>query len=63
MIPTEILPDEGGYLGLYSRFTVLPFCISGSAVVPFVLMIYMIPDNLGAHLHVQTLAEGSNKSS
>ena len=63
MIPTEMLPDEGGYLGLYSRFHVLLFRPSGSSVVPVVLMIDMIPNHLGAHLHGQTLVERSNQSS
>ena len=57
MIPTEMLPDEGGYLGLHSRFPVLPFLPSCSSVVPVLLMIDIIPDHLGAHLHVQTLVE------
>ena len=57
MIPTEMLSDEGGYLGLYSIFPVLPFCPSGSSVVTVVLMIDMIPDRLGAHLHVKTIVE------
>ena len=57
MIPTEMLLDEVGYLGLYSRFPVLPFLPSVSSVVPIVLVIDMIPDHLGAHLHVQTLVE------
>ena len=56
MIPTEMLPDEGGYLGLYSRFPVLPFRPSGSSVVPVVLMIDMIPNN-------KTLVERSNQIS
>ena len=63
MIPTEMLPDEEGYLGLYSRFHVLLFRPSGSSVVPVVLMIHMSPDHLGAHLHVQTLVERLNWSS
>ena len=63
MIPTEMLTDEEGYLGLHSRFPVLPFCPSGSPVVPVVLMIHMIPDHLDAHLKVQTLVERSNRSS
>ena len=63
MIPTEMLPDEEGYLGLHSRFPVLPLGPSGSSVVLVVLMIGMIPDHLGAHLHVQTLVERSNHSS
>ena len=59
----EMLPDEECYLGLHSIFTVLPFCPSGSSVVPVVLIIHMGPDHLGAHLHVQTLVERSNRSS
>ena len=63
MIPTEVLPDEGGYLGLSFRFPVFPFRPSGSSVVPVMLIIDIIPDHLGAHLHVQTLVERSNQSS
>ena len=63
MIPTEMLPDEGGYLGLHSRFTVLPFRPSGNSVVPVMLMVDMIPDHVGGHLHVQTLVERVNQSS
>ena len=58
-----MLPDEEDYLGLHSRFIVLPFRPSVSSVVPVVLMIHMSPDHLGAHLHVQTLAERLNRSS
>ena len=63
MIPTGMIPDEAGYLGLYYRFTVLPLPPSVSSVVLVVLMIDMIPNHLGAHLHVQTLVERSNQSS
>ena len=63
MIPTKMLPDEEDYLGLHSRFPILPFRPSGNSVVPFVLMINMIPDHLGAHPHVQTLVESLNQSS
>ena len=63
MIPTEMLPDEERYLGLHSRFPILPFHPSGSSVVTVVLMIHIISDHLGAHLHVQTLVERSNWSS
>ena len=63
MIPTEMLPDEGGYLGLSYRFPVLPFRPSGSSFVTVVLRIDMIPDNIGAHLYVQTLVERLNYSS
>ena len=63
MIPTEMLPDEGGYMVLSSRFPIFPFRPSGSSVVPVVLIIDMITDHLGAHLHVQTLVERSNQSS
>ena len=63
MIPTEMLPDEEDYLGLHSRFLVLPFRPSGNSVVPVVLMINMSPNHLSAHLHVQTLVERLNYSS
>ena len=63
MIPTEILSDEEDYLGLHSRFLVLPFRSSGSSVVPVVLIIHMIPNHLGAHIHVKTLVEMLNWSS
>ena len=63
MIPTEMITDEEDYLGLHSRFLVLPFRSSGSSVVPVVLIIHMIPNHLGANLHVQTLVERSNRSS
>ena len=62
MILREMLPDEEDYLGLHYIFTVLPFCPSGSSVVTVVLMIYMSPDHLGVHPHVQTLVERLNNS-
>ena len=58
----EILPNEGDYLGLHSRFTVSPFRPSGNSVVLVVLMIHMIPDHLDAHPHFQTLVERLNGS-
>ena len=63
MIPTQMLSDEGGYPGLYSRFTIFPFRPSGSSVVLVMLIIDMIPDYIGAHLHVQKIVERSNQIS
>ena len=62
LILTEMLPDEGDYLGLHYRFPVSPFHPSGNSVVPVVLMIHMSLNHLGAHPHVQTLVERLNHS-